>query len=84
MRWTTRLVVLLLVVAIIVLVAAPHLDLATALTRTHGRVIQFITFVIVSLTAVLPVPLRSRTFAFEREPLRRSAPILDLTCVLLC
>jgi hypothetical protein len=84
MRWTTRLVVLLLVVAIIVLVAAPQLNLATALTHTHGRALQLITFVVVSLRAVLPVPLLSRAFAFERETLRSSAPILDLTCVLLC
>lgn len=84
MRWTTKFVVLLLVVAIIVLVAAPQLNLAAALTRAHGRVTQFITFVVVSLMADLPVLLPARAFAFEREPLRRSAPLLDLTCVRLC
>ena len=84
MRWATRLVVLLLVVVIIALVVAPQLDLPTTLTRAQGRAIQLITFVIVSLRVALPAPLLGRAFAFERELPQRSAPILDLTCVLLC
>lgn len=80
----TKVMVLLLVVAIVLVVVAPQLDLASAVARTHPRATQLVMFVFVSLAAALLIALTRRAMAFEREPLPRSTPIFDLTCVRLC
>ena len=79
-----KLVALVLIAAIVLLVIAPQLDLVTAAIRTHRAASHLLAVVFAILAAgLLACPIAHAT-SVERDPLFRSAAILDLNCVRLC
>jgi len=78
-----KLVALVLIATIVLLVIAPQFDLVTAATRSHRAASLLAVAVAILAAGLLACPIAHAT-SVERDPLFRSAAILDLNCVRLC